>query len=132
MKSVQVFTLVVVVSLAGVLRAEEDKWVSQDKFVHFGVSFGLAGGIYGLGVGSSGRRDISLIAGAAIGIGFGSIKELLDLTGSGQPSIKDFVWDITGVAAGLILGLCIDLAVRGPEAGWGDQGPALTVPSRVK
>jgi putative lipoprotein len=109
-------------------RAADDPWLANDKYLHFGVSAVLAGGTYGLGVGCCERRDLSLAAGAGIGLGLGIVKELLDLTGSGRPSWKDFAWDVAGVATGLAISLCIDLIVRGVNAGWGDPGPALAVP----
>ncbi len=111
-------------------RADSDPWLAKDKYLHFGVSAVLAGGVYGLGVASSDRRDLSLAAAAGIGLGVGIAKELLDLTGSGTPSWKDLTWDAAGVAAGMLVGLLIDLAVRGPHAGWGDPGPALVPPAR--
>ena len=110
--------------------ANDDPWLAKDKVLHFGVSTVLAGGVYGLGVGSGERRDLSLAAAAGIGLGLGIAKELLDLTGSGNASWKDLTWDAAGVAAGMLIGLLIDLAVRGPDAGWSDPGPSLVPPSR--
>ena len=111
-------------------RADGDPWLAKDKYMHFGVSAGLAGGVYRLGVASSDRRDLSLAAAAGIGMGVGIAKELLDLTGSGNASWKDLTWDAVGVATGMLIGLLIDLAIRGPYAGRGDPGPALVPPAR--
>ena len=41
---------------------------------------------------------------------------LIDATGSGDPSWKDFTWDVIGAAVGLAIAWGIDTAVHGGKA----------------
>lgn len=109
-------------------RARADSWTGTDKFLHFGVSAGLAGAGYGLGVGCCDRRPWALLIGGGIGLGAGAAKELADLAGLGEPSGRDFVWDVAGTVAGLALALCIDLAVRGLDSGTWGVSPRASLP----
>jgi putative lipoprotein len=92
--------------------ADPDPWFGRDKALHFGVSTAIAGTGYGLS--SLGTQDIRIrIAfGAGAGILAGAAKELLDLSGTGDPSWKDFAWDVIGTAVGVGIAISIDLAVR--------------------
>lgn len=95
-------------------RAQDpDPWLGRDKALHFGACAILAGGGYALGAAVEGTRAGGLAVGAAAGIGAGAGKELLDLAGLGDPSWRDFVWDLAGTAVGLAVGWGLDLLLRG-------------------
>ena len=71
----------------------------------------------------------SVFARAAIGFGaavvVGAGKELLDLTGFGDPSWKDFTWDVIGAAVGTVISLAVEWVVERvfPSAGIGGVTP---------
>jgi len=92
--------------------ADPDPWWGKDKALHFGVSTAIAGAGYGLS--SLGTPDIRvrIAFGAGAGILAGAAKELLDLSGTGDPSWKDFTWDVIGTFVGVGIAVSIDLAVR--------------------
>lgn len=85
----------------------EDRWLAEDKLRHFTVSlaattFGYAGARFALE-----PRPAFVAAGAlALAAGFG--KEVADVRAGGPFSMKDLVWDATGVALGLTLAAGID------------------------
>jgi putative lipoprotein len=90
---------------------ERDPWFGPDKALHFGVSTGLAAGGY---AGSSivfDRPWQRAVAGASFSLSLGAAKELHDLAGRGDPSWRDFTWDVAGTAVGVALALAVDLAL---------------------
>lgn len=103
----------------------DDPWFGRDKALHFGLSMGLSATGYGLGVGSLDGRAWGLLVGGSVGLGAGLLKEGADLAGLGHPSWKDLAWDLAGVAVGLGIALCIDLAARGTSASWTRRPAAL-------
>jgi putative lipoprotein len=86
----------------------EDRWVAPDKGLHFGVSAGLAVGAWGASVPLFDRPWPRFVVGAAVAVGAGAAKELIDLAGAGDPSGRDFVWDLAGAATGLLLSWVFD------------------------
>lgn len=96
---------------------ESDPWLGADKALHFGVSAGLATGGYAVSAALLDARGHALILGGSFALGAGIAKELLDLTGSGDPSWKDLTWDVLGTASGLALAWSLDLALRGVSRG---------------
>lgn len=123
----------VVVGLVGALLrpagAAEDSWTGTDKALHFGISTALAAGSYGLGVAlwpEPDERWKAALLSTGVTLGAGGAKELADLAGLGNPSWKDFTWDVIGLAVGLGLAFTFDLALRGwaPDRGAG-AGVAL-------
>jgi putative lipoprotein len=93
-----------VLLVAGGARAE-DAWWAFDKGEHLIATTSIAS------VGTEVTRfwiaspwiRAAVGFGAAVVIGAG--KELLDLTGLGDPSWKDFAWDLIGGAVGTVLSL---------------------------
>jgi putative lipoprotein len=81
--------------------AHADEWLGKDKALHFGVSVGLAAGGYAAGTQLFETRRSALIFGGSISIALGAGKEIYDATGHGDPSWKDFTWDLIGTAVGL-------------------------------
>lgn len=91
---------------------DPDPWFGRDKALHFGVSAGIAGAGYGLSALGTDDIRIRIAFGAGAGIVVGAVKELVDMTGVGDPSWKDFAWDVIGTAVGVGIAISIDLAVR--------------------
>ncbi|MFT3769471.1 MAG: hypothetical protein QM820_28875 [Minicystis sp.] len=92
--------------------ADPDPWFGKDKALHFGVSTGIAGAGYGLAALGTDDIRIRIAFGAGAGIVIGAAKELIDMTGVGDPSWKDFAWDVLGTAVGVGIAVSIDLIVR--------------------
>ncbi len=124
MRSLAGYALVPVLFLLGArqARAENpDPWWGKDKALHFSVSVGLSGVGY---AGSSfwlAERWQRASAGAGFSLVLGAGKELYDLGGHGDPSWRDFTWDLAGTAVGVMLAWLVDLALFGsptrPRAG---------------
>jgi putative lipoprotein len=91
--------------------AEPDPWFGPDKALHFGVSAGLAAGGYAALSPWLDSRAERAVGGAAFSLTLGAGKELWDLTGHGDPSWRDFTWDVLGTAAGVALALGVDALV---------------------
>ena len=90
-----------------------DPWFAADKGYHFAASATIAAGGYALGAVLFDARGHALILGGGLALTAGIGKEVLDLTGFGDPSWKDLTWDGIGTVAGLALAWSVDLLVRG-------------------
>ena len=55
-----------------------------------------------------GSRTERALAGGAFSLTVGAGKELWDLSGHGDPSWRDFTWDVIGTAAGVALAAGVD------------------------
>ena len=88
--------------------SEADPWFGPDKALHFGVSAGLAAGGYAAASPWLEKRAERALVGGAFSLTLGASKELWDLAGHGDPSWRDFTWDVIGTAAGLALAVGID------------------------
>ena len=118
------FSLVLLLSLSPqlALAEEADPWFGQDKLLHFLASSAITTGTYGVsGLVLDGRIPRALVAaGTSLTIGAG--KELIyDRSGRGDPSWRDFTWDVLGTVAGLGVALLIDWTGEGrhtPQAGF--------------
>jgi putative lipoprotein len=109
-------------------RAQDaDPWIARDKALHFDVSAGIAAVGYGAGAGwLFDARWKALAFGGGVALAAGAGKELLDWSGviHGDPSWKDFTWDVIGTVAGLAIAWGVDLLVGGVSA----QHPVLAAP----
>lgn len=103
---------------------DPDPWFGKDKALHFGVSSVIAAGGYTASSFLFDARGHALLAGGGLALAAGAGKELLDMTGTGDPSWKDFTWDVVGTAFGLAVAWSIDVLVRGI----GPEHPAFTLP----
>ena len=91
--------------------SDSDPWFGPDKAAHFGVSLGLAAGGYAALSPWLEARSERAVGGAAFSLTLGASKELWDLAGHGDPSWRDFTWDVLGTAAGVALALGVDALV---------------------
>ena len=107
--------------------ADPDPWFGADKALHFGASAALAGGAYGLSAAFTDTRYVRLLAGGGVALAAGAGKELYDLSGHGDPSWRDFTWDVIGTIVGLGLAWGLDLAVDGAS----DRHPLLAPPPTI-
>jgi putative lipoprotein len=98
---------------------DPDPWFGRDKALHFSVSAGIAGLGYGTTALFTSDLRIRMAFGGGVAIAAGAGKELLDLTGLGDPSWKDFAWDVLGTVVGVGISIAIDTAVRGIHPGYG-------------
>ena len=105
-------SLFVCTVLARASAGAQDRWLAQDKGLHFGASALLAGAGYAastLLVDEPWRR-------AALGGGFaltlGVAKEIYDATGRGDPSLRDLTWDVIGCVFAAGVSMLLDHALR--------------------
>ena len=97
--------------------SDPDPWFGPDKALHFGVSVGLAAGGYAALSPWLDSRAQRALGGATLSLTLGASKELWDLAGHGDPSWRDFTWDVLGTAVGVALALSVDALVsHGKEA----------------
>lgn len=92
-----------------------EPWWGTDKALHFAAGAGVAMLGYGLGIWGFDDRLGAAGLGTGLAVGLGATKEGLDAAGLGQPSWKDFTWDVVGAVVGIGLSLTFDAALRGPE-----------------
>jgi putative lipoprotein len=104
-------------------RAEPDPWLGRDKALHFTVAAGIAGAGYGVTTAFARDRWKAFAVGGGAALAAGALKEGYDATGSGDPSWKDFAWDVLGAAVGLAIAWGIDASLHG--------GPAPPLSSRL-
>ncbi len=107
--------------------ADSDAWIARDKALHFDVSAGIAALTYGVSAGwIVDARWKALVLGGGFAVAAGASKELLDLAGVlGEPSWRDFAWDLIGLAVGLALAWGADLLLGGVSP----ARPALAAPT---
>lgn len=94
---------------------EGDPWLGPDKALHFGASAVLAGGGYTLGALASEETAPRFIVGAGVALTAGAAKELYDLTGRGDFSLRDLTWDAIGTATGLLISYAVDRLFFAPS-----------------
>lgn len=90
----------------------EDEWWARDKALHFGVSGVLAGAGYAassLFVEAPLQR---LAVGGAVALSAGLAKGVYDEIDYGGASYKDLVFDVAGVAVGVVAAWLIDSATK--------------------
>jgi putative lipoprotein len=103
-----------IMSFAHVARAaDNDPFFGQDKALHFVVAGAIAGTGYGVTTAFADERWKAFAVGGSAAIAAGALKEGLDAMGLGDPSWKDFAWDVIGAAAGVGVAWVIDVAAHG-------------------
>lgn len=93
-----------------------DEWFARDKALHFGASAAIASTGYGIGAALLSDRAWALGVGAGSSVAAGAAKEGWDATGRGDPSWKDFTWDLVGTGFGLAVAWGLDALIRRPPA----------------
>jgi putative lipoprotein len=96
--------------------ADPDPFWGPDKALHFAASGVIAGAGYGIGTAVWSERWKAFAFGGVAALGAGALKEGLDAAGLGDPSWKDFAWDVIGAAAGLGVAFAIDVGAHGGTA----------------
>jgi len=108
-----VAALTLFLALSGpAMAADRDPWFGRDKALHFSASATLAMVGYGASALKTPDPLMRAAAGATLGLGAGIAKELLDLTGAGDPSWRDLTWDVVGTATGVLVASGIDYLIR--------------------
>jgi putative lipoprotein len=105
---------------------DPDPWLGRDKAYHFGASAAVAAGTYALTASHFNARWQPLVLAGGLAVGIGAGKELLDMAGMGDPSWKDFTWDVLGTIAGLALAWGADLLIGGVDSSKPALGQANT------
>lgn len=90
-----------------------DPWLAPDKALHFGASALIAGGGYAGSALFTDELAGRIAFGAALAVGAGIAKEALDATGLGDPSARDFTWDLVGTAVGVGIAVTVNIALDG-------------------
>lgn len=93
-----------------------DPWFGRDKALHFGISLALGAAGYAAASPWLDTKGERALVGGAFSLTLGAGKELWDLSGHGDPSFRDFTWDVVGTAFGVALAMGVDALVR-PEHG---------------
>ncbi|MFO0758148.1 MAG: hypothetical protein U0359_16755 [Byssovorax sp.] len=94
---------------------DPDPWFGKDKALHATAGVLIAGGAYGASVPYTDQIALRIAFGAGLSVAAGGAKELFDLAGYGDPSWKDFTWDVVGAAIGVGVAVTLDLAFREPS-----------------
>jgi putative lipoprotein len=93
--------------------ADPDPLFGPDKALHFAVSATISGSGYAMTTAFAEQRWKALAVGGGAALTAGALKEAYDATGHGDPSWKDFGWDVVGAAAGLLVAWGIDVVIHG-------------------
>ena len=91
--------------------SDADPWFGQDKALHFGFSVVLSAGGYAASSTFLDTRTERALAGSAFSLTLGAGKELWDLSGHGDPSWRDFTWDVVGTAVGTAIAVGVDALI---------------------
>jgi putative lipoprotein len=96
--------------------AAADEWWGTDKALHFSVSAGLASAAYAAAIPFTERREVRCIVGASASLLIGATKEGYDALGHGDPSWRDFTWDVAGTAVGVLVAYSLDYLIANASA----------------
>jgi putative lipoprotein len=96
---------------ADTVTVENDPWFARDKYLHGSVSAALAIGAYTATSFATTDTKLRLGVGAGFALSVGIAKELWDLQGHGDPSWRDFTWDVMGTGVGLLASWLVDAYV---------------------
>jgi putative lipoprotein len=121
------FTVALAVAAASIAKparaSGDDPFWGPDKALHFGVAGAIAGTGYAVTTAATPDRWKAFAVGGAAAVGAGALKEGLDAAGLGDPSWKDFAWDVIGAACGLGVAWALDVAVHGGHVpAWSSGG----------
>jgi putative lipoprotein len=111
------------VAAEGARAADPDPWFGHDKALHFGACAIVSAGGYGAAALATDDVRIRLVVGAGSGIAIGAAKEIWDLTGRGDASMRDLTWDLAGTLTGVAVASLIDWMVRRSSTGRAAYAP---------
>jgi putative lipoprotein len=90
---------------------DRDPWWGPDKAAHLAISSAIAATGYGATACVTESRPVRVAVGAGTAVLLGGLKELVDLTGAGHASWKDFTWDVVGAVTGVLVAYLLDVLV---------------------
>jgi putative lipoprotein len=109
--------LIALMSIAPKARAAgDDPFFGRDKALHFVVAGTIAGVGYGITTAVASDRWKAFAVGGGAAVAAGALKEGADAVGFGDPSWKDFAWDVIGAACGLGVAWAVDVALHDGHA----------------
>ena len=88
--------------------SERDPWLGPDKALHFGATTAISLGGYGAACLFTDNRWVRASTGFGLAVTVGAAKEGYDALGHGDPSWRDFTWDVVGAAVGTGLAFMLD------------------------
>lgn len=88
--------------------AQADEWWGPDKALHLAVSAGISASGYALAATLTERREVRVLSGASTALVLSAAKEGYDALGYGEPSWRDFTWDVIGMGVGVALAYAVD------------------------
>jgi putative lipoprotein len=109
-------SLVLLLGSGSASASDADPWFGRDKALHFGVSAALSVGGYAASSIWLDTRTERALAGGTFSITLGAAKELWDLSGHGDPSWRDFTWDVVGTGVGLALAVAGDALLSSKQS----------------
>jgi putative lipoprotein len=90
-------------------RADElDPWFARDKALHFGACFTLSTGGYAGASLVTDKTPARAATGAGLALTAGIAKEVYDRYAGGDPSWRDFTWDVVGTTTGVLVAWLVD------------------------
>jgi len=98
---------VLVVTVARPAAAEE--FFGADGALHFGFSAGISLGSYGVSTLFLEKPWQRALFASAFTLSLGAGKEVWDAAGHGDPSWRDFAWDVAGTGVGVGIAFTIDV-----------------------
>ena len=105
---VMVGLMLVLPATTPVHASDADPWFGHDKALHFSASAVIAAGGYGVARAAFDDRRPCLLFGGGLALAAGAGKELYDLSGHGDASLRDLTWDAIGTATGLLVAWSVD------------------------
>jgi putative lipoprotein len=88
--------------------ADPDPWFARDKALHFGACFTLSTGGYAGTSLLTGKTPVRAATGAGLALTAGIAKEVYDRYAGGDPSWRDFTWDVVGTTTGVLVAWLVD------------------------
>ena len=80
-----------------------DPWLGADKLKHFLASAFVQSVSYSALRATGVRNGPALVGATAVTLSVGAGKELWDRAGHGDPSVRDFTWDVLGAGAASVM-----------------------------
>jgi putative lipoprotein len=126
-------TVLALILHAPLARADPaDPFWGPDKALHFVAAGTIAGVGYGLTTALTEDRWKAWVVGAGAAVVAGAVKEGLDAAGFGDPSWRDFAWDLIGAASGLGVAWLVDTAAHGGHPAPLTSSSAMLLPAGIR